>query len=162
MRHEQLKIGLPSDLRHKLEAEAAHFGISLGSVIRMTLEASFRERDRYDKETRALGGAVMELAAGLKRATEVPWGGHPGAAASLIEALKAYIIDRQQKLAPGEGASDDPGCSVSYPFEFDYDPETTGKLLARLYFQRIEEENELLAINDAMDAQEALKEGGSE
>jgi hypothetical protein len=152
----RLIISLDDELRARLDAEAERQGISLASIIRGTLRAHYRELDTRDRATRALGSAAMELADGLKRATEVPWGGHPGAAAALVEALKVYITDRQQKLAPGE--VDEQGRVVGYPFDFEYDPETTGKLLGRAYLQRLEEEQEILDINDAMDEAEAKRE----
>jgi hypothetical protein len=154
MRQEQLKIGLPSDLRQKLDAEAASTGGSLGSVIRMWLEAF-----RYSKETRAIGRAAMELAEGLARATDVPWIGHPMAAAALAEALKVYINERQQKLTPGEVDPDNPGTTPNYPFEFEYDPETTGKLLARGYLQRLAEDRKMADEATAEDEAYAKREG---
>lgn len=166
MKQEQLKIGLPSDLRQKLDADVAKsnadFGrplFSLGSLIRSRLERSFRDDD-LRKKTHGIGHVAAELAEGLERATGMSWCGHPNAAAALIEAFKVYVFETQARLTPGDVSGDEGSQSISYPEDFDYDPETTGKLLARGYLQRMEEERELLDQLNAEDEEyDAAKRG---
>jgi hypothetical protein len=55
MQQQSIKVGLPKELREKLEKDAAP--LSLASLIRSRLEQHYSDRAEYDVNTRFLGQA---------------------------------------------------------------------------------------------------------
>jgi hypothetical protein len=87
----KLQVGLPGDLRDRIEAAAAKSGNSLGEEIRQRLERTIEE-DALDPITRELVTAVVNLAATVQADLCTAWHSHQ-------EVHGAFAVAIAQRLA---------------------------------------------------------------
>jgi plasmid stability protein len=133
----QMGVGLPEDLRARLEVASAAAGHSVAEEIRRRVERTFIE-DALDPPLRALIDDIVELAELVRLDVAGAWHTDPGAHAAFRSAVLALIGERSPDGVPTFGAVRDLfGAGISK----SDDPDTIGRALVR-HHDRIKAERE--------------------
>jgi hypothetical protein len=117
----QLAVALRPEVRAQLEAAATASGHSVAEEIRRRINFTLW-LDSYDKPTRDLADAVMEIAREIERQTRSPWQSNRKSNEALAAAVQEWLEGLRPRLSGG--ASDLFGPD---------DPATLGRSIARYH-----------------------------
>jgi hypothetical protein len=140
----QMGVGLPAELRERLEAASAGAGHSLAEEIRQRLERTFKE-DTLDPVTRELITGIINLAETIRLDLGAAWYAYPAIHEAFAAAIAQRLAGYVPPSTPGAEAAvrDLLGAGLSHPQD---SPETIGRTHER-HDQRSHSYEQLQAVH---------------